>query len=260
MKIEPIRLGSGSAIVLAALTSFISWLSASMLTAFLALVATGTTFALCRKVAGNRPPAGPLAAALGAGTFPFWVAAQGEPGLMWAGTMALLIVAGTLLSFRPANGVARTGGALIWLPFYVGFGLSYAVLIRQQEAGKQLLFCVALILAAYKGSTLVASKIAVPKSANVPGGGLLLMRLAGIAAAEVAAMAALTFLEEPFSPGPLAILGLLVAFAAMLGEAAGRMIVAGTAEAEVHFTPLAALDAWFIALPAFFYGFRLFLT
>lgn len=237
-----------------------SWVSSELLVAFMAASGGMLTFTVARRAVPGSP-AGLAAAAVAAGSFPVWMRAAGESGLMWAASSAILLVATVLLLSRPSGSATAGAGILIWLPLYIGLGLSYAVLIRQQQPGPKLLLCLALIMFAVQGSALAASRMSGARPDNgKEGPPLLAVRLAGIAAAEVAAMASLTFLDEPFLAGPLAMLGIIVALAAMLGEASGRLLALDLPKGRTGLRPLAALDAWVMAMPAFFYSFRLYLT
>lgn len=240
-----------------------SWVSRPLLTLFVALAAAAVSFVLAKRLVGPSPATGPLAAALGAGSFPIWIWARGEPGVLWAGASVVLFVALVLLFSRPPGDAVKVAAVLVWLPFLIGFGLSYSVLIKREAQGQRLLLCVCLILLAYKGSAVVATA---PRfAAESPVQRITLsVRLAGIAAAEVAAMVSLLFLEEPVDAGPLAMLGIMGGLAAMLGEASARSITSEPSlrPSEGRLSPplMSAVDAWLVALPAFFYGFRLYLT
>lgn len=181
--------------------------------------------------------------------------------MMWAASAAVVLVASALVSAGRSKGATSAAGILVWLPIYVGYGLSFSVLIRQQVSGQRLLVCLGLILVAIRASALIASEMGIAsKQRSQTAFPSFSSGLAGVAAAEVAAMVSLAFLDDPFSAGPLAILGVIVALAAALGDASGRTIAANASEPEPNLPPAAVIGAWVLALPAFFYGFRLYLT
>jgi len=230
-----------------------SWLGAGPLTGVAALAAGSVAVVLAGSISNSQTSkaiegsgartrgSAILVGGLGAAMFPVAVYFNGEHGLLWAGAALILAVAPAMIFAASVKGATARAGGQVWIAFYAGVGLSYLILIRQTLPGLRLLICLLFMVIAYKAAKALSG-----------------LSAAGVAAAGVAAALAAIVLQAPFTLWPMVILGLVVGAACLLGDFGGQMLSEELTGPSL--LVIGALDALLIALPAFYYGFRLYLV
>lgn len=152
----------------------------------------------------------------------------------------------------------------------VGLGLlgGFAILLRQSNDGRRLVFAFATMIAGYHigswvGTRRLAGGPVMPSLSATPTWWGVVFGLAG---SVLGSFVSLTFMEPPFVSTAALALGAIVALAAIVGSLGGRMIRAdlGVSERSASVPGLgglyARLDTMLVTVPAFYYGFRLYLT
>jgi len=240
-----------------------SLLGAPVLAGFAAVVSAlgaATTFI---RLAGaqNRPLIWITAGA--AAVFPVAVLAKSENGLLWALALAVLVVGSRIVVSGAIEGCARAAGVSLWLSLYFGFTLSFAVLIRRTHGGVRLLAALAIMILLYKLAVIVVDAGSA-KSRRIAATGLTRPVVsAGLAASVAGAVIGLAFLRSPFTLKPMVVLGVVAGLAALLGDSASSLIssdLRGGDAKPAGLPVLMSLDSLLLALPAFYYGFRLYVT
>ncbi|MGH2704224.1 MAG: phosphatidate cytidylyltransferase [Actinomycetota bacterium] len=205
----------------------------------------------------------PLLGAAAAVAFPLAAFRWGEPGILTAAAVAVLGIA-TVFVLRGLRPAAVSGAAVTLLPaLYVGFLGSYPLLLRSSPRGAALVTAFLLMLAAYHLGRWLAGHARIPSW--VPGGDTR-VEVAGVLGCLVAAAVAGPLMSFRFAAAPFLGLGIAVGVAAALGSIAMELLrrdlrVQDRLGAMPGFGGLLMqLGPVLLAGPAFFYGFRLYLT
>jgi hypothetical protein len=257
--------GSVSALLLgtAAGAAGAAWLDIGSFAGYVSAALAAAVFA---ALAGS-PPALRLAATACALSFPLLVVLAGETGLLWGPTItfAILACASVLRGLRPGL-VASLALAVLVVVYVASLG-SHLVLIKEFRSGSQMVTAFLLMTGAYEtAAALVAAR---RRAAPSPGENNRPWAwfdwragLAGALACEAVALASRYVIELPMKMTAVLILGLAVAGAAMMGNAVGAF-VAEDVQKRVRAADAASLrhvNAVLLAAPAFYYGFRLYLS
>jgi|GEM_PF-507884 len=234
-----------------------------VLAGFVAMVSAVAAAATLRHFTGLRSRSGIWLAAAASAAFPLAVAFFAEGGLLWALSLAVLAVGSRLVVANAVEGSVREVGVSLWLALYFGFSMSFSVLIRHSQNGVRLLAAIAIMIVLYKVAVRLAG-IGSADSTNIAGTCLTpKIVLVGLAASVAGALVALTFLASPFTIESMIVLGLIVGVASLLGEATSSLIasdLSGSSETSGELPIFMALDSALLALPAVYYGFRLYVT
>jgi predicted CDP-diglyceride synthetase/phosphatidate cytidylyltransferase len=205
----------------------------------------------------------PLLAAVGAVAFPLAAFRWGEPGILTGAALAVLGIATVLVlrGLRPA--VVPSAAVTLLAALYVGFLGSYPLLVRSSPRGAALVTVFLLMLAAYHLGRSLAANPRIPSW--VPGGSARL-EVAGVLGCLITAAIAGPLMSLPFAAAPFLGLGIAVGVAAALGSIAMGVLRRDLrVEDRLGAMPgfgglLMQLGPVLLAGPAFFYGFRLYLT
>lgn len=245
-----------------------SWLSAGAFFIFASLVVLAAALDLAAVLIGTGTQVSRMLLAIGALAFPtiaYWMG-ESRIGLAAALVVIGITAANVIRGLRP-DSLRRLSGT-IFGAVYVGFLGSFAILVRQTVDGEQLVLALAVMLAGYHaGSWLGNAKL---------GGAEIMPSLSptstwwgavfGFAGALLGSFVALTFMKPPFEPSTAIALGAIVATGAVFGRLGGRMVRfdLGLSELRTSVPGLggifARLDTLIVTVPAFYYGFRLYLT
>ncbi len=200
-----------------------------------------------------------------AAAFPFLVVQGGEGGLLWGSALAFatLAVAAVLIGLRRGF-VSSLAGALLTV-VYPAVLACHLVLIRGFPRGREMVLSYLVMAGAYVAvASLVEERRAGAAASRVEGKGISpdwLAALAGLAASQAIAFAARALLGLRLELSAAAILALVVAAAAEVGRAIGAFVSerrrGETGPASIG---LEHLNAVLVAAPAFYYGFRLYLS
>jgi CDP-diglyceride synthetase len=144
----------------------------------------------------------------------------------------------------------------------------FAILLRHSHDGRRLVLAFATMIAGYHigswvGTRRLAGAPVMPSLSATPTWWGIVFGLAG---SVLGSFVSLTFMEPPFMGSAALALGAIVALAAIVGSLGGRMIRAdiGVSERSASVPGLgglyARLDTLLVTVPAFYYGFRLYLT
>lgn len=182
--------------------------------------------------------------------------------LVVIGIAAVYVVAGV----RPES--LRNLSATILTALYLGLLGGFAILVRRHESGDRLVFAFALIFGGYQIGSWIGTaglggaRVMPSVSATLKWWGVVF----GLAGGLLGSLLALTFMEPPFGPSTAASLAAVVGVSALIGDLAGRMLRRdlGIGERLASIPGMggfvARLDRVALSLPAFYYGFRLYLT
>lgn len=158
--------------------------------------------------------------------------------------------------------------ASIFGAILLGMFGAFSILLRDSSDGKRLVWALAaMILGFHIGSWVGTRRLAGPpvisSLAEVPTWWGIVF---GVAGSVLGSFVSLTFMEPPFISSAALALGAIVAMSAIVGSLGGRMIRAdlGVSERSASVPGLgglyARLDTLLLTVPAFYYGFRLYLT
>ena len=261
----PAEVGSPYALLLAAGvgTAAAAWLDAWSFAGFVSAALGAAVYAsLARSPRVMRLPATACAV-----SFPLLVVQAGETGLLWAATISFVVLAGASImrGLRPGL-VASLALALLDVVYISSLG-SHLVLIKDFRSGSQMVTAFFLMAGAYEAaSALVVARRperrATPKAARHKAWFDWRAGLAGALACEVVALGARMLIGLPLEMTAILILGLVVAAAAALGSAIGGLVAEdlGARLSGREVAALRHLNAALVAAPAFYYGFRLYLS
>lgn len=170
---------------------------------------------------------------------------------------------------RGTNSNALKGVATsIFGAILLGLFGAFSILLRDSGDGRRLVMAfAAMILGFHIGSWVGTRRLAGPpvmsSLADVPTWWGVVF---GIAGSLLGSFVSLVFMEPPFVSSAALALGAIVAMSAIVGSLGGRMIRAdlGVSERTASVPGLgglyARLDTLLLTVPAFYYGFRLYLT
>lgn len=228
-----------------------AWLGPRSFAGYVALVVAGLVLmALPEDRRWARAP-GALTAAL----YLFLAGGYGEAGILWATGIGFVLLAGLSVfrGLRPdsLNSLARSVLAVSYLG---SFG-SYFVLIRGLEDGTRMIWSLALMIIAFQLTTVLVRE-RLPARSGLRASQLR-AKVAGAVVCVGVAMAARWLLELDLGLFSTAVLGLVVAMAATLGQAAARL----ASEDLYRDSRIAGMFEWLngllFAAPALFYTLRL---
>jgi hypothetical protein len=261
----PPAVGSPSALLVGAGvgTAAAAWLDAWSFAGFVSAALGAVVYI---SLAGS-PGVMRLSATACAVSFPLLVVQAGETGLLWAATISLGVLAGAsvLRGLRPGL-VASLALALVDVVYISSLG-SHLVLIKDFRSGSQMVTAFFLMVGAYEAaSAMVAARRPEGRATAkaVPHGAWFDWRagLGGALACEAVALGARTLIGLPLEVTAMLILGLVVAAAAALGSSIGSLVAEdlGARLSGREVAALRHLNAALVAAPAFYYGFRLYLS
>lgn len=199
--------------------------------------------------------------------FPLAAFRWGERGLMLGAAAAMILVAAPAVLRGQRPGAIDALAASLFTVMYVGFLSSYAVLVRGAGRGRQLLLALSAMVALYHlGRWFGTSRLG--RRLESPAGWVPSLRGAvlGVAGSLLGALGSVLVLRAPFDLAPMLGLGLSTGVASTVGSLSGALVRTdlklGALEATVpgYGGIVARLEAVLFAAPAFFYGFRLYLT
>lgn len=251
----------------ALLTSWLGSLPFRIFVVLLILFAAREMALLISKTGATIPEWGaPAAAAL----FGVFIQTQREstPITVGAGIVLATLVFFILGILGTRSGKIRSIGASLLIVFYVGMLGSFLILIRLvDQHGTRLTAALVLMISGYQAARILGeSPSAASLNPSLRGAPSWVGLVAGVAGCMIGALISLLFLEAPFSLGPMAALGLIVAISLVIGELAGLMIRSdsGINDREATLPGSGGLLLWLhpvlLGAPAFFYSFRLYLT
>jgi len=201
--------------------------------------------------AGISPPVvGLLAAA-----FPWSAYLYAQSGLLLTMALSAVIIGGLGVIRGHKQGAVKAMASAAFVAIYLGFLSSFALLIRlHTNPGHRLISAVLVMLMVLKIATMLGSSFG-------PSRKTLGWRTSGlaIAGALLGALMSVPLVRGALGLTQMALLGVIVGSAAAVGLAATDLIAAGFAGGR-PWRLTARLAPILLALPAFFYGFRLYLS
>lgn len=256
--------GAGMGLVLA-LSSL--WGKAPFLSAIAALAAMTALDGAALFQAGNVATSRWTMAA-GAVLLPLAASFGGEPWVAFAAALAVMILAATNVAAGLRKDTLLRIAASCFVALYAGLVAAFAELLRTSALGHRLFMAYLLILAGYHvgswiGGTRIGGSAVVPSLGTSP---TWWATVFGMAGSLLGAALALTFMGPGFGGPAAAALGSIVGLSALLGDLSGRMMRADLGVGERRASVpglgglLARIDTVILSLPAFYYGFKLYLT
>lgn len=235
---------------------------------FVCIVTIAAALDLCRVLKAEEVGVSRILVSLGALALPAAAYWKGEARL---GLTAAFVVIG-VASVHIARGLRpdslRTLSATVFGAVYTGLLAAFAILMRTHLAGDLMVLTFAFDFGGYLLGSWTAKSILRGRMAGSAVGLRPSWREAvlGCAGAVLGSLLSLAFMPSPYVASTAVILALIVTAAAILGELSGKML-----RADLGVGDLAAsvpgmggivfrLDGLIFAVPAFYYGFRLFLS
>lgn len=235
-----------------------AWLEVGAFAGYLAAALAAGAFGLLNRL----PPPVRFAAALSALGSPFLVLQGGEDGLLWSSAAAFVLLATSSIAGGLRRRLVESLGRALLGVLYLSLLGSHLILIREFPEGAPMVTTFVLMSAAYLGASVLVERHLAhgPNSGGFWAGWK--SAAAGLAAAEGVAFVARSLIGLPIGPTGMAILALVVAAAAAAGRAIGGLAASVVAGSEPAGEPGAVgyLTAGLLAVPAFYYGFRLYLA
>jgi hypothetical protein len=256
---------SASALLLGAVAgaAVTAWLDTGSFAGYVSAALAAAVFA---ALSGS-PQVLRFAATACAVSFPLLVVYRGEAGLLWGPTITFAVLAGAsvLRGLRP--GLVASLALAIFAVVYIAALGSHLILIKDFRSGSQMVTAFLMMTGAYEG----ASAFVAARRRGGPGAGEVSRPwdwfdwragLAGALACEAVALGAWFVIDLPMKIAAVVILGLVVAAAAATGNAVGAFVAEDVRNRvrEADVPALRHLNAVLLAAPAFYYGFRLYLS
>lgn len=249
---------------LAALALLTSQVGAAWFVAFLVTLTGIASAGLARVLARRQGLAVPTAlVVIGSASFPLLALWLGETGVLPIAAGILIVAAGSFVLMQSRPGLLPSLAGSVLSTLYIGLPAAYMVLIRLTERGPYLVVAFLLMVGAYQLAARIGS--ASRRSRGVGGRGWSGPVL-GIVACLIAASGATRLSATPLGLSSVVGLGLIVGVAAAVGDlSGGRLRLERPSDDRESLRPvrsgfLRLLDAALLAAPAFFYGYRLYLT
>jgi hypothetical protein len=197
--------------------------------------------------------------------FPFLVLQGGEAGLLWGSALTFSTLAVASVLRGPRRGLVESLAVALLIVVYPAVLASHLVLIKGFSRGSEMVLTFLLMASGYVAVASAVEKLRAGRRGAGPGGeGIwpdMVAAISGVLASQVIALAARAALGLRLEVTAVAILALVVAAAAAVGRAIGEFVSDERRRGKVQ-TPagLEHLNAVLLAAPAFYYGFRLYLS
>lgn len=255
-------------VVLATLVLLSSWHGAALFLTVVCLVALAAALDLSTLLVSKGIHVSRVLIALGVLSLPLVAYWKGESRLGLAFGLVVMGVAAVYVVRGLHPDTLRTVSATIFSALYIGLLAAFTILVRIYEGGDLLLWAFALnfagyVLGSWVGRSGLGGRAVMPSIGPAPTWWGVLFGLVG---SLLGSLFSLTFMTSPFVTSTAVSLALIVTIAALLGDLANRMLRrdlgVGDLQAAVPGMGgiISLMDTLMIAVPAFYYGFRLYLT
>lgn len=254
--------------LLAAAALVASWWSSQAFFALVLLVVAGAGFDLSRVLTRSGVPVTSFLLVLGAIAIVVVAYWEGERRIGLSATLAVIAIASFYVVRGLRPDVLRAISGTIFGALYVGLLGAFAILVREIDSGRRMIFAFALILGGYLlgswvGNSRLGGRALVPSLTATPTWWGVVFGLAG---SLFGSFLSLTFMPPPFVSASALALGAIVGVGCTFGTLGGRMIRADLGLSEISASVpglggiYSRLDALMVTIPAFYYGVRLYLT
>jgi hypothetical protein len=238
-----------------------AWLEVSGFAGYLAAALAVAVFVqLSDASAGLRLPATACTA-----IFPLLVLQGGEAGLLWGSAFAFAALAVASVLMGVARGLVSSLAFSVLVVIYPAVLACHLILIKGFPRGSAMVLAYLFMAGGYLAVGSLVERFRASRPDAGPRGQILrlgwLAVVAGLFAAQAIAFSARALLDLPLGIVAVAILALVVSAAAAVGDLIGvflweeRPDRRGGAAAGLQY-----LNAVLLAAPAFYYGFRLYLS
>lgn len=209
-----------------------------------------------------------VAAAASVLAFPAAAYLRGEEGIVFAAAAVFLMLASSYVVAGLRPEILKSLGLSLLFTYYVGVPAAYFMLIRGRERGVTLMASFVLILVCFHLARLaLLAWVGAGRAPGIIAGHPVWWgAVAGIAGSLLGALGSSLLVDLPAGGAMVLPLGAIAGLGAAVGDLAGRLLRSDVGLGERESTVpgygglAARLDTLLLSAPAFFYGFRLYLT